>query len=80
MGVLIGEGIYTVHTVICGWPDIICLRHEDMEFGIRLLLEYYEKWSLKINVEYKFTWVVEQKQKKKIKLEQQNNGRSERMH
>ena len=42
---------------------LITQGYGDMEFMVRKLLEECEKWGLKINVEKKSKWVVEQKPK-----------------
>ena len=42
---------------------LITQEYGDMEFMVRMLLEEYEKWGLKINIKNLCAWVVEKKPK-----------------
>ena len=51
----------TIYTLLFTDDQVLIAReYEDMEFMVRKLLEEYEKWGLKINLETLSTWVVEQ--------------------
>ena len=56
MGVPIGDGSQdTIHTLLFADDQVLITQeYEDMGFMVRNLLEEYEKWGLKINLEKTF--------------------------
>ena len=72
MGVSTGEGSKdTIYTLLLADYEVLTTQqYEDMEFMVRKLLEEYQKWDLKINLEKKLC----------TETKSFNIGRSERLH
>ena len=66
IGVPIGDGSQDTILLFAHDQVLIAQEYEDMGFMVRKVLEEYEKWGLKINLEKLPRWVVEQKTNWKI--------------